>query len=406
MILFAATLLTGITQLICMIGLQRVLAPEVFSQVSLVLGFFTFYIIFVDLGLQSDLVRRMASAAESQAQVHSNSGSAESLNAAGVTGLRFLGALAGFACAGVSVLLNQSSHSLLIALMLMMVSLFPLGSLLTIEASSLAKRELGGALRVRLGKLIGILFITAYFATVGRTDTSLTDFVVTFGAYSCIQAALVWTSKTKKLTFNIRDTIAEFKNSWNLIGHRSLIAAVGVIFLNFQVSIHSETRLSEFNMAQSIIAPLSIIIQIVIGIAASRLFVTSERRLGKKQIIGIAAVVLVLHTAFASLFSVPYLIEKAFPGLSPSLFFIHLLPLTLHSFLALISSFQLLQLQHFGQKWTAILAGGAGLVVLILSYLYFRDHAQIYSSWMICISHLTSIVVAFVLGRNQKTTSP
>jgi O-antigen/teichoic acid export membrane protein len=392
LVLFSFTLVAGFAQLACMIGLQRMLEPEQFSQVSLVLTLFTSYMIFSELGLQDDLIRRISVSEQNPSALK------EALS--GVCSLRLIGALLGLGVAVGTIFVNNYSALLAICLLSLVLSLFPIAIFSTLESESLHTRSLAGALRIRLGKVCGLLFVLVVVFTLRPDATKVWPLTVAFIGYSAIQFSLALAvpgMQSRRLYPSLRLALVEFKSSWNLVICRVFTAMNGALFINLQIRLHSESGLAEFNMAQSILAPLSLVVQIVIGLAASRLFVQSDRRLSYPQLAMLCGGILALHLTFLWIFSCPSIIELAFPGLRAHVFFRDLVPLTLNTFSALLTSYLMLLFQHHQNRWAALIATTASILGLIGGFVWLKDAAPDHSTWMACVSQLVSIMSACAL---------
>ena len=361
-VLFQVSLTVSVLQFLLMLALQRYLPKESFSQLSTILAFLPQFLIFVDLGLHQELVRLLSLDSANSESMQERLDSALSL--------RLLGALLGILVFLVSAFFADYSLHFTVGTFFLLLSLFPTAFLQNMEVLGIHRRQIMASVGIKLAKVLGLagfcLILFAGYWTLGL-DPGLSWYFLAFPLCYFLVAWLL--RQDQKIRFGFGSARAELTKSWQIVVNRYFSALFGLLTLFFHIRWHGEQNLAEFNLAYVLLAPFSILGQIVLSLVAARLFSTEKRmQLSQALLLSIAYFLFLLGSGY--FLTRPMVIDLVFAKIDHQIFFDMLIPIFLTQGMVLWIFTMNLMFQHFEEKNLLVKIGFAGLVALLVGAFY------------------------------------
>lgn len=361
--------------------LARFLPESTFSQVTMILGLMSTYLLLVDLGLQSELVRRLS---------HGNAKQIE----ANTVHLRLFGAAIGcFAIVIHGFLADVSSESRM-SFFWYGLSLFPAALLYNDEAKGYARQDILRVNSLRFSRAFSMLFFVAVLWWAQRQQLNVRPYY--FGIYFAVMSAVAMVLSRKQLhlfLFNLKQVEAlnlYVRQVWNLFAGFLLWWAFYTLFSVLNIRAHGEEHLSAFNIAQILIIPLSLLVQVVLNtwIGKQGLAAFTEKR-GSQRISMLHFVQtrecwgsLGFVILYASLLSTPGFISFFFKEVTDTEVLRYFWPLSLTQWCIAITSLMTAFEQSHNRWKYSLYTPLKGLIFLVVSSFV----------WKIMALHPTSLV--------------
>lgn len=267
---YGTALAAGGVQFAAMTWFARTLEGHTFSMLAWTFGLFPQYLLLIELGLQSELVRRFSSAQNDQERC---------ILRAEATGARILIALISLCIFSLQAFLSGIDLTHAMATSIFLLSLIPAGRLLTLEAEGYGRGRVGQTLLMRLARLFGFVGCLGVhiFLLDRMSNFNPQQFFMICGAYPLVWfAVLTATAGTfhgKKNETRAKDEpIFNFKISALLrllgSGKQYLLAfsfswlanAIFTVGITRQMG---EESLAGFFFAQTLCVPLALALQVV-----------------------------------------------------------------------------------------------------------------------------------------------
>lgn len=393
---FAFTLLSGLVQFGSISFLSQVLDAANFSQVSIVFSNFTAFFLIVECGIQAEVVRRLSC---------DQSGKDFSV----VLYLRLaLAALTVFIAISYCYITGVSSF-LAWSFFFYSLSYFPFAVLFCVEELGYAKRSLIMTMAYRFARLLGMLSFIAFVAySLGRTDadTSIKSAQL-FLLFPLIHTVIA--IPALKFLFNkgllrrvsLRELSEFIRSSLNLFLSTIFRTVDGYFYSALLVSTFGESNLSAFNIAFALMAPLSMMNQVLGNIISSK-FGHQEVNLNKDfRVISILS--LVLSSIYTVIFSQDFILSFVFGQLDHKLFLRLFVPLVVAQYFSSLISVLSAGFLDRGYSRGISIGYGAKLVGLVASCLIMNHELfALYYTVPFGLSFLCLLVTLYVLARKEK----
>ncbi|MEZ4742920.1 MAG: hypothetical protein R3B45_10815 [Bdellovibrionota bacterium] len=390
-------MLLGVINLLCIVVLENNLPRSEFSRISLILGFYPTYFLLVEMGIQGELVRRF-----SKFSIDSQWNSAFRL--------RLFGGGLGVLAVVFNTYIGGGNISTVIAAGLFSLSFLPAAGLITIEALGYAKRSLVDAIMHRAGRVVSILLVTFLLLSWKNFSFEQSWGIYLLGFYFPILMIIYIWVKRYTLPFKDKSNLRHsnvrqlFEETHNLLLARGLAWLYTVGFLTFNMKLHTDTGMSEYNVAYNLIAPVSMLVQVL---SQNRISVMAHGR--KEEGNTALRYLFVLFGLFSyfTLFSFQGVVDLFFSKINSAKLAAFLWPFGLAAMLFAVSSVLQVEAQARGRRNLIYFTPLASLVVLIFSFGLFPKFIPImYSGWINLVAACASLLVLVIGLLNSRKTIP
>jgi len=266
--IYSGQIIASFGLLICIVFLEHALPKESFSVITYTLNFFVSFLFLIDLGIQGDVVRRIA--------IVKNDVKLSLETVSNFIRLRLIGACIIVLSAMTFGFVAQITRSTHIAIVLLSTSFIPMAYLTSLEGWGYVAKQPLLIIVGRMARLISYLGLIFCLVTLDPIKWSI-YFVIFPLVFSC---AAVWAwrkfEREKSIFF-------PFFGRWSSIG--TLIGDTYPLIVNFALcyifgltlqggvaNIFKETGLSEYNLAATLISPISILNQVLVYSFLSKRF--------------------------------------------------------------------------------------------------------------------------------------
>lgn len=268
-------------QFVSTIFLEANLSKPLFSQITVILGYFATYFLLVELGIQEELVKQLKSDLNPEAE-----------NSSVI--LRILGALVAFIALIVNSWLTGVSSEVFWGTISFGLCFFPAGLLLTSEAKGYINIQPFRAAAFRLSRGLGIIAFTIILLVWQPEQMGRSDFVVLFlifPVFYLLNSVIFGCIPRPAKKNGWRQDLKLFsKTTWPLMASRFLTGALAGLFYHFCVSFGGEKNLAELMLAIALTAPASICLQV----SAQIYFTINQEKLSHQWGLALANIAAIL----------------------------------------------------------------------------------------------------------------
>ena len=292
MTVYISNIAAGGAQFICIVLLQRVLPREEFSTVSLVLSYFAPYLLLLELGIQTELVRRFSLAVKAQ---DSENEIQKVFNLA--VSMRLLSSSIAIPLAALSAKLGGATWQTSGAVSVFLLCFLPASWLLTIEPLGFVLKDRNFASALRVARSVSLIIFLALALlnqlsfNVFANGALFFTIVLVFWIY----LAIFIPKQFRQLLFLKRSHRVPFveifqflKECSSLILGRIVNFGYGFLFLTWNLKMHGERELAEFNMANALVVPYTLLASVLMNQSLARVY--SEEKSFTQEIFGFIGV--------------------------------------------------------------------------------------------------------------------
>ncbi len=251
-ITFGLAIVAGGAQYVGTIILEQVLSKQLFSQVTVILGYLASYMLLVELGIQEELIKRQRDGDQAVGRA--------------VLRLRLWGAAVGFALLLTNSWLTRVSIEVFWGTVAFGLCLFPAALLLTCEADGYRQRKPILAAGLRLARAMAMLLVAVLLLVWRPEALSAGQFAAIFAVFPVIFAWTAWWMRGRLVRNSPGDathyTGQLVRESWDLIVARLLNWCLWASFYHFCIGYAGDENLSELTMALVLTVPVSILMQV------------------------------------------------------------------------------------------------------------------------------------------------
>jgi O-antigen/teichoic acid export membrane protein len=335
-IAFITSILAGLGQFLGLLVLNHILDKDSFSRVSLVLHTFPIFLIIVELGIQGDVIRRISKAGPQEVVPQ-------------VLCFRLILSIIAVISTLVYAYFAQISAFLMWGILGFSLSYIPISILLSLEELGYATRDMLFVILYRLSRLLAIVSFIAlatliaypFQAPVALSPDMYYWIFLIYPASICGLAGF-GIVRLKRQNFLHRTSRQRI---WQLIHSlRHLIASTGFrwlggyLFSVLVVATLGETNLSSYNLANILMTPLSLFIQVMINVTLAKIFSQKESGTFEKRLPLVGLIFLLAVSGYTLFGSLPFVVNLIFERFDYSEYLRLFIPLSLAQFFVAFSS--------------------------------------------------------------------
>ena len=395
-LVFGFAIGTGGTQYVVTLAMEKLCEPEVFSQVTVILGYFVGYLLLIELGLQEDLIKRLCD------------GDKKSFSE--VLVLRCIGAVLA------AVLLNFSNYIIGVSQKVWWGSFcfslvfFPAALQLGVEAYGYSIRQKFLASCLRMSRMVSLIVVSIIVIMFIENDTSAIQFASIFLLFPIIFLFVtvyfyyrfdIYNHFFREQKISIKELIhteAIFKNwekVWDLMLSRFFTWLGFGIFYHLTIYLLGDHEVGEFTMAMALSAPVGILMQVF-----TQTYFSSKSEV-KKRIGGI--LVTASGAIYIAIFSFEQVHQMLFSHLSQQRFIDFFWPISVAVILGAWAMLIILKTERQRRQIPLI---AAPLIIVIVLLTNFHFIPRIFSAEKIAyfwvLGYFVSFVVTWILIHLKK----
>ncbi|SMF49579.1 hypothetical protein [Pseudobacteriovorax antillogorgiicola] len=371
---FIVSIAAGGLQFANLSFLNHVLTNPNFSQISTIFGTFTIYFVIIEFGIQADVIRRLSK--QLGKPVFGD-----------ILALRALLAVTAILATCVFIVVSELSSFLAGALFFYSLSYIPIAMLLCLEELGYAKQSLFLTLLHRTARIVGlIVFIAMVGIIILKAEQSPTTienpwlFLAFPALYLTVALpGLHWAHRhgflskpdLKAIWILIKDMKHLF---WSTL-FRWLTAYLYSILV---LRVIGETSLSAYNVSYMLMAPLSLLIQILVNVVSAKMFGQDQYHLAS-QLKFVSLLVLGACLGYIAIFSFPLTLNLFFRSLDHTTFLKLFVPLGFAQvFTSLVSMINVglmdRSLSHVISWGSALQGATIGLCYVLMPSAWFSEY--------------------------------
>lgn len=371
----------GGLQFLVTVVLARTLSAGDFSRVTYILTTYNTFLPLVDLGLQTEAMRRFVHP-EQVARYYRP-----------LLWLRFRGAGVAFLVMLTAAAVGGLSSEGLAGQAVFAASMLPVGALLSTEALGYAEENIAAAATLRLGRALGLLGLGVLAMVLPQTMAlSATRYVLLFLPFPvlltgvCLLAKRIYQPSVPSED-SARTLAAEFfLQNINLPISIGLWCLLHGIFSSWNLRIHGDQYLGPYNVAMVLLTPLTLFLQVIMHntiIHRERAARASHPLTRQSMILSLALLGTIIY---GLVFTHPSVAEHLFPNVSSGTLPYYFWPLLCMQVGLAGVGILYTDAQRLGQKQVAVYSPLAGLITLLVGMVLFSvfelpavDSALVYS---------------------------